>query len=1223
MAADQRVFTLIGNFTDNITPALESINGSITKLKNNIDGLSKLLGPLKGDFRELASLSRDFGASLKDQAADLREMTGAMKAYRGEMGRLNRAYRAGGNRVVGAAAKAQERAARASAPRITYSGGGGKSGGGGGGGGGGGNRKEYFVGDVISGSLLSQAIVGGFQQGVNLLQQGLSKGFDAFAERSKDQLEDIAAAGGIFSAGKFAKVPDFPKTFQEAMQMQDNINKQMAAIASNLPGTTHDYVENSRRLVDTTAQIMAKDFQNFTNLAKELSGKLNVTAPEAFEIVNVEVAKATTMLEKMNPAKTVIPMTQIVEDMLKSEQVSIGGLRKYVAFKRGTTFEAALTRNLKEVNEAGAGTAARLKAIIKVLKEAVPSEMVVAFQRSVDGVIEGFKSAFFDPDVGLFGLSRTLSFEVQKFDQQTGKLIGTEYSNFFKIFGETFGNIGNLLNNAILPGLGAIYEPFAGMAKSILKLREWSYKIYERQQQYTKYYEGLAADYGMSKEGFQVFQKGGVSTLLDVLLGFGAIDKKIVPRINAEMKKSGSEEEIANRMRGIYQEIIPAVFKSPFFKNLMGNLGTLLAEVFKQIAIILKALITQDYGQSEFMQAFQSAKGLDAINEIIIYVAEGLGKIILSLAQIYMSALGKALTSGNFAAAGVLGGVGLLGANALGLGGLLGVLGGGKGGKGGNGGLLGALFGPRTAMRNARAPYAQGFGLLGAFGKDAASAGAKGAAGRLGAIGGAARFIPGGALAMGAVGAGLGIASGEPVGRALAGGFMSVLLGSAGSFFGPAGTIIGGIAGQSLGEAIYDKFTPAGMAQAEAARIQKEAADRQLAAADRQSLKDKYNLPEMEFSGFQTAELAARAKALGYTGPLVDAMVKEYGERNRAYEVLKEANKKLVDMETYLSTQVDLPEKDKEALLKPLRDATIAARTKLITEQGQLMTALKPLPEKFISAVATNAKNISFVKVQQIIEDGAAKAMLRATANAYRVPTPQGKIKAPNGKPYQGPGLPEDDGSGWKRTSKGSGWKRTSIGEGDCLSSMGMKGLGSVNAATPLASRYGLTMTSGYRPGSLGWHGVDRARDYSNGYGPTPQMMAFARFMASNYGGSLKELIYTPLGYSIKNGRKVPPYATAGHYNHVHVAAAWGLNNAVGFGRLADARSFENAMKPGGAKVKTITANSSEGLGGTAVLNNSITINAQPGQSTEAIAQAVMDHMNMWWEQANAATILV
>ena len=139
---------------------------------------------------------------------------------------------------------------------------------------------------------------------------------------------------------------------------------------------------------------------------------------------------------------------------------------------------------------------------------------------------------------------------------------------------------------------------------------------------------------------------------------------------------------------------------------------------------------------------------------------------------------------------------------------------------------------------------------------------------------------------------------------------------------------------------------------------------------------------------------------------------------------------------------------------------------------------------------------------------------------------------------------------------------------------LGGAAAGGVDAFTPIAQRYGLQMTSGYRPGDPGWHGANRARDFSNGTGPTPQMMQFAQYMASTYGSNLKELIYTPLGFSIKNGQQVPPYAQGSHYNHVHVAYAAGLGNPAFFGEQKDAQRWEK--KHLGAGVKSITTNTAE-----------------------------------------------
>jgi hypothetical protein len=139
---------------------------------------------------------------------------------------------------------------------------------------------------------------------------------------------------------------------------------------------------------------------------------------------------------------------------------------------------------------------------------------------------------------------------------------------------------------------------------------------------------------------------------------------------------------------------------------------------------------------------------------------------------------------------------------------------------------------------------------------------------------------------------------------------------------------------------------------------------------------------------------------------------------------------------------------------------------------------------------------------------------------------------------------------------------------------LGGAAAGGVDAFTPIAQKYGLQMTSGYRPGDPGWHGANRARDFSNGTGPTPQMMQFAQYLASTYGSNLKELIYTPLGFSIKNGQRVPPYAQGSHYNHVHVAYALGGGNPAFFANKKDAISWENKFL--GKGVKSITTNTAE-----------------------------------------------
>lgn len=113
-------------------------------------------------------------------------------------------------------------------------------------------------------------------------------------------------------------------------------------------------------------------------------------------------------------------------------------------------------------------------------------------------------------------------------------------------------------------------------------------------------------------------------------------------------------------------------------------------------------------------------------------------------------------------------------------------------------------------------------------------------------------------------------------------------------------------------------------------------------------------------------------------------------------------------------------------------------------------------------------------------------------------------------------------------------------------------------------------VTSDYRPGAItatgnpSYHGMGRAVDLqgANGVGvPNPQMLAINHWIAANYGGITKELIYSgPGAVEINNGR---PYdytgvTRANHFNHVHwalergayvPAQPGGIHAVVGEGR--------------------------------------------------------------------------
>jgi hypothetical protein len=124
--------------------------------------------------------------------------------------------------------------------------------------------------------------------------------------------------------------------------------------------------------------------------------------------------------------------------------------------------------------------------------------------------------------------------------------------------------------------------------------------------------------------------------------------------------------------------------------------------------------------------------------------------------------------------------------------------------------------------------------------------------------------------------------------------------------------------------------------------------------------------------------------------------------------------------------------------------------------------------------------------------------------------------------------------------------------------------------------------------------------------GPSSSMMKFARAMSSRYGSSMAELIYTPLGYGIKHGKKVPPYAAAQHYDHVHVAFGRGPGNPTLFSSANAAMAYERMMAPAGARIASVTSNSSEFSGAPVTINQNITV--EGAMDPRATAEAVWNY---------------
>lgn len=1486
--ADPRVFTLIGNFDDNISKHLVAINQNLAKVKASLEEVSKATKPLKTDFRQLASLSQNFNTSLKSQASDIRDVTKAMRAMRNEMGRVNRAYRAGG-RNAGQDARRfappppppPPRTPRFSTPpppppprtprynvpeppqpmpqrRPGYAAAAGATVGG------------AVLGTQL-GDVITNAIVRGFQMGVSIMTVPFKYAANAFGERVRDEMSDLQSAGGLFATDLRYNLKMF-QSFNEARRAQEDINARLAKSAAELPGETAQYVREAKRITDTMIGAMGRNQEAFMKYAQSVGAK----PADKMDALATVIQKFTekSVLLGMQPggggSRSIYGIPQLMEILVNQPNANLKSMSyRYAALRDNPLLANALQQGEAKINATAAGTAERLAAIMEILDQALPNEVVSAMRNSTDGVIQSIKSAFLDPEVGLFGLGRKLSgVVVPKVDalgrylDKTGKVVedvnlaADDQISLFGLFRDILAGFVVPLNGliGILP---QIYDPLKAIGVDMLEMRDISQRFLATFNGFTKGFEELGNKLKSYNIRSTASARGGLLTFANLLQNIGKIDTKQFQEYSRQLQDRNAD------LGKIAKSIFSELFDSKFMKMLGEMIGNIVGGTLKTLGDLM-AGVTNMSQTGPFAEGLK--KGWDASGG-----SQGIANIFKSLFRVIGDLIFKVITSAPMESA-IVAGLFLLPSAISGLitAAITTVL------TGGQSFMMNALrkavmnifkvkpvvvedLGPRITDPRRQLPPAKGgaivaqttgslvkfnkvlnsfmsyvkgigprfmgffkgfLGKLSIFGavitsvislfqgKDLAHALAEGAGPLLGAALGSA-LIP----FLGPIGPMLGAAVGgwigslESVTEPLAQAIQSVI-DTVGTTFGLLGQIGSDLLGlvngfiqtvfgvskefSALQLALTALLSPFRMLElliiglyegylrvkeqflglSKEEQVKKnELYQKRLerTAALELDFKQAYNkearkvyqeeLNRLRTSGKGNEERAKTVeKILNQIDTKLRQVDKNYKPPTSTYIEPKTAEQKLPkpnlweqysswwtgNVNKFVEGVKSLPDnlswlagyawqKTTEAwqgiqrafkalgnwivsLPGKLQSAVSKAVAGLQQAWNSLLSWFSKLPSQFSSKASSVGNSLSS-GTQQIVNaivnwakslPGRIVAGFTSGQQAARTPVgtrwdPKAKKTVVvysdgttsaaaeaygSGNPFTGnlaqavsfeqknkpPGsdlvianssemvIPAAGGYGvqdllntlntgfsrlisefieFKSTQK-SGFDRINqtlvsnqLQTNSRLSKLETKfttptgGLGGgsigggVDSFTSIAQRYGLQMTSGYRPGDPGWHGANRARDYSNGTGPTPQMMQFAQFLATNYGANLKELIYTPLGFSIKNGQKVPPIAAGTHYNHVHVAYAFGPRMPAFFGSQNAALQWERSMVPGSVKVGSVTANSAEGFGGETNVVNNITINQQPGQDTEELAAIVAIKIGEAIEDARAASLFV
>ena len=545
-----REIRLVGTFQDGITDKLRKLNREISGTIRQFEKLQSKLRPIARDMGIMAMAAERFGSAMSSQRNSFEANIRAMRQYRSEVGRMARAQRS-----IRATALPSAPAPRAGRGGMDM---GGRGGGGRGGrisprvqrGGGGAGIGEIAIGSAIGG-VMTSAITSGFQQGVSMMMKPFQAFGSAFAERMGDEMADIQSAGGMFALDKKSKTPLF-QDFEGAMAMQERLNRSLAKSAAALPGATNDYVRAARGLTDTVMMAFGKNEDAFKKFATELGAREGATSEEAITKVLSRFTEQTVLLGQGQQGG--MPLTMLMEQLIQKDKVNIGGMKMRYAQLRSNPLLASMLEDAEaEINKTGVGTADRFRAVMKALDAALPQEVINKMRRSVSGLQEALRSSFFDPDTGLFGLSRELNVAIPKVDQygryikENGEVAASaaeaaqETTSLFKLLRDVLANFAVPILE-LVGVLPQIFDPFEKIASQFVRLREVSNRFYQNFNGFTRWNEEqaealmkqaaavtdpatqskLTRQANLLKE--QAGARGALATLNKALLDFGAVD---------------------------------------------------------------------------------------------------------------------------------------------------------------------------------------------------------------------------------------------------------------------------------------------------------------------------------------------------------------------------------------------------------------------------------------------------------------------------------------------------------------------------------------------------------------------------------------------------------------------------------------------------------------------------------------------------------------------------
>lgn len=680
--ADPRTFVLIGNFEDNITPSLEKINTSIANLKKTFSGLSTRRGGGYDDITKsvgsLVSSQKHLANAVKEVREEVSKSIPYLAEYRKEVGkaaaanfafarstgqaarnesnlwrqaiREAEAYKRMANSAAAASrsvGSSQRRGGTVMPPPYDPPRGGGERGVYDGRNRGSVARDATFAFGQTLGYQLSNTITGsivqGFQIGVGLMVKPFQYFLDGFAERVKDESTDVQTAGAMFAIAQRKNMNMF-ENFNQAIRAQQQINYKLAESAAALPGATTEYVQMGKRVLDSMMTVLSKDVKGVSAFAQELDPNLKEGDKQgALATLTQKFTEKAVLLGQGSTYRGNYGVPQLLEQLIGSEKVSESMFNKFAMYRDLPIFQSVFKDMQGELAKTGAYSAERIRKVFQLLDEALPNEVLQAHKNTMSGFLEAMRSAFLDPEVGLFGLGRKIQgMEMAMVDQygnfvdQQGNIVES-WDKAAKEQISLYESIQKILTGFGLPlselasYLPQLFEPFAKLITPLESMFKVAQGFYRNFNIYTKEFENLAkglSDMG-DKKGAATMKKsaGARGTLLaisNLLTAFGDMSGAKFKDISTKLQDPSAD------IAAISKEVMTSVFNSKFIEELGFQIGMLVGGVLSTVAELLG--FARGAGDTRIVAGlkagFEAAGGTQAFKDIFTNLFQLIFKVM-------------------------------------------------------------------------------------------------------------------------------------------------------------------------------------------------------------------------------------------------------------------------------------------------------------------------------------------------------------------------------------------------------------------------------------------------------------------------------------------------------------------------------------------------------------------------------------------------------------------